>query len=146
MTYTLTNPPIEERKRELWLQHAVGFIVLLLSICSCKKIDKKIFIGTYQRDKFVPADSSKEIFCKIDKSDSWTISLREKDVFQYQGTDTTINGKWIVEEGNYIAFQVDNKTAEGRIDGTIIYFDKPNGLFDNVFDYVLFVKATTKTE
>ena len=27
MTFTLTNPPNEERKRELWLQHAAGFIL-----------------------------------------------------------------------------------------------------------------------
>jgi len=27
MTYTLTNPPAEERRRELWLQHAAGFIL-----------------------------------------------------------------------------------------------------------------------
>ena len=27
MTYKLTNPPNEERVRELWLQHAAGFIL-----------------------------------------------------------------------------------------------------------------------
>lgn len=27
MTYKLTNPPTEERARELWLQHAAGFIL-----------------------------------------------------------------------------------------------------------------------
>lgn len=27
MTYKLTNPPNDERKRELWLQHAAGFIL-----------------------------------------------------------------------------------------------------------------------
>lgn len=27
MTYKLTNPPNEERTRELWLQHAAGFIL-----------------------------------------------------------------------------------------------------------------------
>jgi hypothetical protein len=27
MTYKLTNPPNEERARELWLQHAAGFIL-----------------------------------------------------------------------------------------------------------------------
>lgn len=27
MTYKLTNPPIDERSRELWLQHAAGFII-----------------------------------------------------------------------------------------------------------------------
>lgn len=27
MTYKLTNPPEEERARELWLQHAAGFIL-----------------------------------------------------------------------------------------------------------------------
>lgn len=27
MTYQLTNPPADERARELWLQHAAGFIV-----------------------------------------------------------------------------------------------------------------------
>jgi hypothetical protein len=27
MHYTLTNPPIAERARELWLQHAAGFII-----------------------------------------------------------------------------------------------------------------------
>ena len=27
MTFTLTNPPNDERARELWLQHAAGFIL-----------------------------------------------------------------------------------------------------------------------
>src|SRR5215469_14060694 len=27
MPYSLTNPPAEERSRELWLQHAAGFIL-----------------------------------------------------------------------------------------------------------------------
>jgi hypothetical protein len=27
MTYKLTNPPIDERSRELWLQHVAGFII-----------------------------------------------------------------------------------------------------------------------
>lgn len=27
MSYKLTNPPLEERSRELWLQHVAGFIL-----------------------------------------------------------------------------------------------------------------------
>ena len=27
MTYTLSDPPTDERERELWLQHAAGFII-----------------------------------------------------------------------------------------------------------------------
>jgi hypothetical protein len=126
------------------------FMFLLGLINSCNNIDKKNLIANYERDKMVPADTLKSTINKIDNSGGWTICLKDENIFQFKGTDTVINGMWTVErkdgEDYFLKFQFDKDFVEGRLNGNIIYFDKQKKMFDNLFDYVLFVKTTRKID
>lgn len=119
------------------------FLILLL--ISCENIDKKKFIANYKRDKFIPSDTLEVTRNRIDKSTNWIVRLKDNDVFEFIGSNKMITGEWTVERKDgddiHLKFQFDGKSTEGRLNGNIIYFDKPNEIFDNIFDNVIFVKT-----
>ena len=125
-------------------------LIILLFIFSCNKIDKNKFVANYERDKCVALDTLKSKFSKIENSGDWTISLKDKNSFQFRGTDTTINGLWQVErkddEDYYLKFSFGKDFIEGKLNGNIIYFDRQTKMFDSLFEYVLFVKTTRKID
>ena len=125
-------------------------ITLLLTIFSCKQIDKKILIANYEIDKYIPIDTLQTTKDKIENSRGWTICLKDSDVFQIRKTDTIINGSWTIQnkEGKdyTLKFQFENGLAEARINANIIYFDTLNKMLDSIFNYVLFVQTTKKIE
>ena len=47
-------------------------------------------------------------------------------------------------EDYFIKFHFEKDFIEGRQNGNIIYFDKQKKMFDNLFEYVLFVKTTRR--
>src|SRR5688572_14592089 len=119
------------------------FLILLL--INCENTGKKNFIANYKRDKFIPSDSLKVTINRIDKSNNWIISLKDNDLFEFIGSNKRITGEWTVERKDgddiHLRFQFDGKSTEGRLNGNIIYFDKPNEIFDNIFVNVIFVKT-----
>ena len=120
------------------------YVIIILICSNC--IDKRDLIASYERDKFVAADNSVETKNKIEHSGSWIISLKDNDIFEFRGTNKLISGTWAVEreEGDdyYIKFLFDDKSVNGKLNGSIIYFEGSNVLFDKVFERVIFVRTT----
>ncbi len=62
----------------------------------------------------------------------------------------TSNGTWDIKKNRdneyLLIFQVGNDFTEGRLNGNIIYFDKPQKIFNNIFESVIFVKTTRKID
>jgi len=107
-------------------------------------IDEKKWIGKYERDKFVLADSS-DAKAKLKASSHWLISLQDKNIFQFTGKNKTITGTWAIEqkEGDdyLLKFKLDNDFFTGHLNGSVIYFDNPPKIFDGIFEHVIFVRT-----
>jgi hypothetical protein len=134
-------------------QNTVLLFILTLFLISCdntKPIDTTKFIANYERDKFVTADTTEYFRNAIDNSGGWTISLKNENQFTFRGTDKIINGVWTVDkkdgEDYFVKLISQNDTIKARLNGTIIYFDGPYKLFDNLFKGVIFVQTTRKIE
>ena len=120
----------------------------MLTIYSCNNSEKRDFIATYRIDKAVPIDTSKQVRQNVESTKGWTIYLGDENFFNFQGANKTVRGVWVWDklEGDdqFMDFQVGNEHISGRLNGNIIYFDKPNLLFDNLFDSVTFVKLKSE--
>jgi hypothetical protein len=134
-------------------QITILLFILTLFLISCdntKPIDTTKFIANYVRDKFVTADTTEYFRNAIDNSGGWTISLKNENQFTFRGTDKIINGVWTVDkkdgEDYFVKLISQNDTIKARLNGTIIYFDGPYKLFDNLFKGVIFVQTTRTIE
>jgi hypothetical protein len=114
------------------------------------KIDANKFIANYERDKFILADTIQKHIAEIDNSDGWTISLKSENSFEFKGTNKIIIGLWTIDknkgEDYSIKLSYNKDSTNCRINGNIIYFDRPEKLFDSLFNNVIFVKTTRKIE
>jgi hypothetical protein len=113
-------------------------------------LDESKIIASYQRDKYLAADLHRNTPSKIDNSGGWTISLKDEKTFVFRGTDKTINGTWRIdkkEDNDYfINLDYNESRVNCRINGNIIYFDRPTKLFDSLFKDVIFVRVTRTIE
>jgi hypothetical protein len=126
--------------------YQIYWLPLLMLLHSCNAQTKKDdFIGKYQIDNPVPADTTSKTLLKIRQASSWTISLEEKNNFELTGTNKIVVGYWNIEKSNAneyrLLLQSGSWTIYGRFDGTTIYFNYPSGMFDSLFSQVTFTKA-----
>ena len=134
-------------------QNTILLFTLTLFLISCdntKPIDTTKFLANYKIDKFVATDTTKFFRNAIDNSGGWTISLKKENQFTFRGRDKIVNGVWTVDKKDgkdyFVKFISQNDNIKARLNGTIIYFDGPYKLFDNLFKGVIFVKTTRKIE
>lgn len=133
----------------------ITFLLLILNVflisCDNRTPDDttKLF-ATYKRDKFVAIDTTEYSKKTIDNSGGWTISLKSANKFTFRGTQKIVNGSWSVNkregEDFFLNFISQKDTISARLNGSIIYFDEPYKLFDNLFKEVVFVQMTNSTE
>lgn len=128
-------------------------ILPILVFTSCensKKADCNKFIANYERDKFIPSDTTGESNHKTENSGGWTISLGAENSFVFKGTGKIIKGFWTIDavedENYYLKLRYNNDSSGCKINGNIIYFARPEKLFDSLFSDVIFVKTTRNTE
>lgn len=130
----------------LYISYLYITLLLAILVSACNSFNQSQFIGNYKRDKFVTSDTSTENTNKIDNSIGWTISLKDENIFQFKNADSIITGKWSVRRMNkefyYLKLEFENKILEGVLINNIIRFEKPNWLFKNTFQKVLFVKTS----
>jgi len=128
----------------------VAFVIslIVLTVIGCNESVKRDFIANYQIDKVVPVDTTIQTRQKVDKTIGWTIYLGNENLFKIQKADKTIKGVWewdkVEGDNQFIDFHFDNLHVSGRLNGNIIYFDKPNILLDSLFENAIFVKLKDK--
>jgi hypothetical protein len=134
-------------------KHSIRLLLLPFLFFSCdnpKQIDTTNFLANYERDKFIPADTTAHYDTAIDNSGGWTISLKNENQFIFRGTNKIVKGNWFVNKKDgddyFITFTYESDTVKARLNETIIYFDRPHQLFDSLFRDVIFVKTTRKIE
>ena len=134
--------------------NSIFFFIVTLFLCSCdnaKKIETSNFLGNYERDMFIPTDTTDVTYRnENDKSAGWIISLKTENQFTFRGTAKKINGFWCVDKKDgdnyFLKFAYQSDTLKGRLNGTRIDFDGPYRLFDSLFRGVTFVQTTRRIE
>jgi len=124
-----------------------GLLLLTFSVglirCNAQKT-KQDFIADYHIDKTVPVDSTTRTLLKIKQTGNWILSLEEKNNFELRGSGKSIVGFWNIEQVNdneyRLLLQGGGWTLVGRFDGTTVYFEGPNKMFDSLFSQVTFTK------
>lgn len=127
------------------LATSLFLVFLAVSFAGCNAQGKKgDFNGKYRIDKYVPADSSAAILSKISQASDWVISLEKDNNFELTGKGKHIVGYWSIEKmydkESKILLQGGGSTIYGRFDSSVIYFDKPYRMFDELFAQANFKK------
>jgi hypothetical protein len=122
------------------------FIVFFLVMAGCKStVTKDDFIGTYKVSKTVPLNNDSVIKSFIDQSSGWTLSLEDKDNFEFKGSGKTVVGYWTLEKGVEKEYRLMLNSSGYKVyagfDGTNIYFDQPTGMLDSIFAKAIFVRV-----
>ena len=135
------------KKAFLFILVTVTGIVLFQG---CKNKNKNLvykndLIGIYKIGDGIVFDSTQGTAERIKGNADWTLSLMEKDNFEFRGHGKTIIGYWAFtgedrEPKNSILFQsgyMHENTIYARFDKSNLLFEKPYSMFDSAFQQVL---------
>lgn len=122
-----------------------------LLILSCKKVSQKDIIGIYEIDKFINKGISSEehVFEFIILKDDYTFELRDS----INNSFNSAKGRWEIINSSYqtnfagkeeprVSLKIfyHNRIVTPSLEGTILYFDYPDDLYNGRFEKVLYVK------
>lgn len=122
----------------------VYLLSTILVLVGCKKFDQSKVVGVYGVDKFSVRDSS------IHVTEYSILELKENQTFELRHTNETGSegGKWLISNSSgdeaIIQFEFPTKTIEGKLKGTIFYFEYPNDLYSGRYDNMLYVQLNQR--
>lgn len=127
---------------------ALSSIVLVFFSCKNKKyIHKDDLIGTYKIEQATPFDTTLNPATLIEKYSHCTLSLMEKDNFEFYGIDKATAGFWAFHEKdsikNLLLFQsgsMPENTIYSQFNKTQLYFNEPIWILDSAFREVIFIR------
>ncbi len=130
--------------------HLLILFLYIFTVNSCNKVEEREISGVYEVDKITVKD-------KVETKPYTFLKLNPDYTFKLISDNKTqkdsISGSWKIkdlpiyikisspfEKETVIQFTYSGKQTEGRLRGTIIYFDYPNDFHGGRFQSMLYVK------